>query len=164
MAFLNGKRTGRSSFRMKKAFSLLVLFALAAGSVNGGITIVRSSGIALTGADGVSYVGTSGIALTGADGFLNYRADGITLTGADGITPTVGNGATYVGPNGITLTGADGITLTGADGITLTGADDNTGLQSVDPELAVTLNNATDDSNINAVIVYHTSVTDADIT
>src|SRR6185503_18511711 len=55
------------------------------------------------------------------------------------------------------------ITLTGADGITLTGADDNTGLQGVDPELAVTLNNATDDSNINAVIVYHALVTDADI-
>ncbi len=116
---------------MKKTFSFFLLIAFAANSVNAGISIVRSSGIVLTGADGISYVGTSGIALTGADGFLNYKAngitltgaDGITLTGADGITPAGGNGATYTGPNGITLTGADGITLTGADGITLTGAD-----------------------------------------
>jgi serine protease AprX len=33
----------------------------------------------------------------------------------------------------------------------------------VDPELAVALNKATDDSNLNAVIVYHSSVTDADV-
>src|SRR6185437_3365169 len=87
--------------------------------------------------------------------FNQTNPTGITLTGADGITLT--------GADGITLTGADGITLISVDGITLTGADDTTGLQSVDPELAVALNNATDDSNINAVIVYHTSVTDADI-
>ena len=116
---------------MKKAISFFLLIAFAANSANAGISIVKSSGITLTGADGIDYVGTSGIALTGADGFLNYRsngitltgADGITLTGADGITPAGADGATYTGPNGITLTGADGITLTGADGITLTGAD-----------------------------------------
>ena len=154
-----------------------------------GITLTGADGITLTGADGTAKVGPNGITLTGADGITLTGADGITLTGADGITLTGADSAMGFGPNGlvfnlanptgitltgadgitltgadgITLTGADGITLTGADGITLTGADDNTGLQSVDPELAVALNKATDDSNINAVIVYHASVTDTDI-
>lgn len=116
---------------MKKSFTLFLLLLLASNSVQAGLSIVRSNGITLTGADGINYVGTSGITLTGADSFLTYRsngitltgADGITLTGADGLTSTGANGGTYTGPNGITLTGADGITLTGADGITLTGAD-----------------------------------------
>jgi len=154
-----------------------------------GITLTGADGITLTGADGATRVSPSGITLTGADQIGSVSADGITLTGADGITLTgadsiVGFGSSgvlfdHTNPTGITLTGADGITLTGADGITLTGADgitltdidginlvdadNNTGLQSLDPELAVALNNATDDSNINAVIVYHNSVTDADI-
>jgi serine protease AprX len=155
-----------------------------------GITLTGADGITLTGADGLTRAGLNGITLTGADAIASTGADGITLTGADGITLTGADSITGIGPagvvfdhtnpSGITLTGADGITLTGADGIaltgargiavigpyvnTLTGGDDSTGLQSVDPELAITLNNATDDSNINAVIVYHTSVTDADIT
>jgi serine protease AprX len=154
-----------------------------------GITLTGADGITLTGADGATPVGPNavtlpradGITLTGADGITLTGADGITLTGADsvigfgpagvifdhtnptGITLTGADGITLTGADGITLTGADGITLTGADGITLTGAGNKVGLQGLDPELAVTLNNATDDSNINAVIVYHTSVTDADI-
>ncbi len=154
-----------------------------------GITLTGADGITLTGADGTARVGPNGITLTGADGITLTGADGITLTGADGITLTGADsatgfgttgvvfdhtnpagitltgadGITLTGADGITLTGADGITLTGADGITLTGADDSTGLQGVDPELVVALDKATDDSNINAVIVYHTSVTEADI-
>jgi serine protease AprX len=154
-----------------------------------GITLTGADGITLTGADGATRVGLDGITLTGADGITLTGADGITLTGADGITLTGADSVTgfgptgvvfdYTNPAGITLTGADGITLTGADGITVTGpqgitltgadaipligADDTTGLQGVDPELAVALNKATDDSNINAVIVYHSPVTDADI-
>ena len=154
-----------------------------------GITFTGADGITFTGADGGTRVGMNGITFTGADGITLTGADGITLTGADGITLTgadsiIGmgtsgvlfdhtnptgitftgaDGITLTGADGITLTGADGITFTGADGVTFTGADNSTGLQSLDPELAVTLNNATDDSNINAVIVYHNSVTDADI-
>src|SRR5687767_11451295 len=154
-----------------------------------GITLTGADGVTLTGADGATRVGLNGITLTGADGIALTGADGITLTGADGITLTGADGVTGFGstgvlfdhtnPTGITLTGADGITLTGADGITLTGADgitltgadsilppdagDRIGLQGIDPELAVKLNNATDDSNINAVIVYHQTVTNEDI-
>ncbi|MBA3351391.1 MAG: S8 family serine peptidase [Blastocatellia bacterium] len=154
-----------------------------------GITLTGADGITLTGADGATRVGLNGITLTGADGITLTGADGITLTGADGITLTGADGVTgfgstgvifdhtnpagitltgadgitLTGADGITLTGADGITLTGADGITLTGADNNTGLQSLDPEFAVTLNNASDDTNLNAVVVYHGAVTDDDI-
>jgi serine protease AprX len=154
-----------------------------------GITLTGADGITLTGADGATRVGTNGITLTGADGITLTGADGITLTGADGITLTGADSVTGIGPSGIlfdqvqptgiTLTGADGITLTGADGITLTGADGivfknidgitltgadgQSGLQSVDPELAIALNNATDDSNINAVITYHSAITNADL-
>jgi serine protease AprX len=153
-----------------------------------GITLTGADGITLTGADGAVRSETNGITLTGADGITLTGADGITLTGADGITLTGADSVTgfntngiafdNVSPAGITLTGADGITLTGADGITLTGADGVvmrniqgitlTGADavspSVDPELALTLNNATDDSNINAVVVYHNAVTEGDLT
>ncbi|MFN0141355.1 MAG: S8 family serine peptidase [Pyrinomonadaceae bacterium] len=155
-----------------------------------GITLTGADGITLTGADGATRVGENGITLTGADGITLTGADGITLTGADGITLTGADSVTAfdaagvafddIDPAGITLTGADGITLTGADGITLTGADNvvmrningitltgadaaSTGLQSVDPELAMTLNNAGDDSNVNAVVAYHNAVTEADL-
>ena len=129
-----------------------------------GITLSRASGITLTGADGITLTGADGITLTGADGVTGFgpagvlfdlpNPSGITLTGADGIVMSR--------VQGITLTGADGIRLSGLDGITLTGADGQTGLQGLDPDLAVTLNNSTNDSSINAVVVYHQPVTEAD--
>ena len=70
----------------KKLFCLILLLVFAANSATAGISIVRSSGITLTGIDGVNYVGTSGITLTGIDSFLSYRSNGITLTGVDGVT------------------------------------------------------------------------------
>jgi len=127
---------------MRRILALFVLTAFAVNSASAGISVVRSSGITLTGVDGIQYFGTSGITLTGVDGFLNANSNGITLTGVDGITltgvdsvHTAGvNAATYSGPNsvyaanadGITLTGVDGITITGVDGITLTGVDGTT--------------------------------------
>jgi serine protease AprX len=144
-----------------------------------GITLTGADGITLTGADGITQTGSNGITLTGADGITLTGADGITLTGADGIIGINSNGVVFdlVQPTGITLTGADGITLTGADGITLTGADGinftsnddetsvsvNTGLQSVDPELAVLINNSTDDSNINAVVAFYNYPSESDL-
>jgi serine protease AprX len=154
------------------------------------VLVRRPDGITLTGADGTNIVGADGITLTGADGITLTGADGITLTGADGITLTgadsiVGfsptgvlfnianpNGITLTGADGITLTGADGVNIFGADGITFTGADGlavtglnegHVGIQGLDPELATVLNNLTDDSGVNAVIVFHNAVTDADL-
>jgi serine protease AprX len=63
------------------------------------------------------------------------------------------------------MTGADGFRLLGFDGLLLKEADatNNIGLMSFDPELAKKLDGLTDDSNVNAAVVYHRPVTDADI-
>ncbi len=153
------------------------------------VVIRKPNGITATGADGITATGADGITATGADSRQIVRADGITATGADGITLTGADGITAtgadgqlqrIGSNGITITGADGITITGADGITITGADTFTetsadgitatgadaarrGLLSIDPELAVLINELTDDSNVNAIVVYHQKPTEADI-
>lgn len=154
-----------------------------------GITLTGVDTSAITGPTGVTRVGSTGFSALGADGITLTGVDGITLTGVDqaavnsagsvlGIGPSgvlfdLANleGITLTGVDGITLTGVDqanlirpqGITLTGVDGITLTGVDQRTGLQSLDPELGKTINAATDDSTINAVIVFHGPVTDADL-
>lgn len=149
-----------------------------------GITIPSASGITVTGADGLNRQTSNGITVTGADGTLVNGADGITVTGADGITVTGADGQVFnISPNGVTVTGADGIVMTRVNGVTVTGADalsavgttadqlsaatagiqQQSGLQSLDPELAVWLYRATDDSNINAIITYYQSPTDSDI-
>ncbi|HKP36990.1 MAG TPA: S8 family serine peptidase [Pyrinomonadaceae bacterium] len=154
------------------------------------IVVRNPTGITASGADGVVATGTNGITASGADtrsivhsdGITASGADGITISGADGITATAPNGTVFViAPTGITISGADAITASGADGITISGADSfartgvaalisalngagvNTGIAGIDPELAVWLNYATDDSNIAAVIVYRHLPTDADV-
>jgi serine protease AprX len=145
-----------------------------------GITLTGVDGITLTGVDGLEQVGNDGITLTGVDGITLTGVDGLNLSGADSITGINAGGTAFklIEPSGITLTGVDGaaitkangITLTGVDGITLTGVDSavdqtgsNLGLQSVDPDLALVINNATDDSNINAVIAFHRYPTQTDL-
>ncbi len=150
------------------------------------LIIQRPQGIATTGVDGLDMIGVSGIATTGVDAFDAAFADGMTATGADGLTVTTAEGIAVTGldgqvfsisPNGIAVTGVDniiftyanGIAVTGADGIATTGVDDIypgaglTGLQSLDPELALLLDRLTNDSNVNAVVVYHHLPTEADI-
>jgi serine protease AprX len=133
------------------------------------------NGITASGADTRSLSHADGITASGADNTLTInRADGITASGADGIAISITpNAVTITGVNGITASGADGITISGADNFVQTGvnaiiaalgkAETQTGLQSVDPEFAVSLNRLTDDSNVDAVIVYHHLPTDADI-
>jgi serine protease AprX len=154
--------------------------------------IVRNpTGITASGADNVIATGTDGITASGADANIGH-ADGITASGADntltinsadGITASGADGSIFtITPQSITITSITGITVSGADGITISGADsfvqtgttaisaalfaaeNSLGLQSVDPELAVLLNTLSDDSNVDAVIVYHRLPTDADIT
>lgn len=162
-------------------------------STANGLTAIGVNGITATGADGITATGADGITATGADGITATGADGITATGADGITISTASGVTArsadgrfysISPDGITIRHADGITATGADSINITAAEKITistrgivpatagnsqrqvGLQSVDPELALAINAANtlaDDSNINAVVVYHQLPTDADL-
>jgi serine protease AprX len=153
------------------------------------IDIRYPTGITATGADGITATGADGITATGADGITATGADGITATGADGVTIFGVNGITATGADGrivsipsqeLTLIGADlliavntqGISISGANQISQTGVDaltsflsqgsEATGLQSLDPELAATLNTLTDDSNVNAVVIYHRMPTGSD--
>ena len=146
-----------------------------------GIVMTGADGIVMTGADGLQRDTNNGIVMTGADGIVMTGADGIVMTGADAVRATgtdgvvfsvVPDGLSFSGVTGIVMTGADGIVMTGADGIVMTGADGmlssalpptTTGLQSVDPELALVLNRITDDSNVNAAVVFHRVPTDADL-
>ncbi|HSS20704.1 MAG TPA: S8 family serine peptidase [Pyrinomonadaceae bacterium] len=146
-----------------------------------GLTFTRANGVLMTGADGVQQQGANGVLMTGADGVLMTGADGVLMTGADSVRATgadgvifsvAPNGLSFTGVTGIMMTGADGVLMTGADGLVITGADGlvhtaltspPTGLQSVDPEFALMLNRLTDDSSVNAAIVYHHLPTDADL-
>ena len=155
------------------------------------VTIRNPTGITASGADNVIATGTNGITASGADTRGIAHSDGITAsgvdstiatTGTDGITASGADGAIFsITPGSVTITGVSGITVSGADGITISGADSfvNTGVTAlmaalddagvragiagVDPELAVLLNNVTDDSNVAAVIIYYHTPTDADI-
>ena len=145
-----------------------------------GIVMTGADGIVMTGADGVERKAGDGIVMTGADGIVMTGADGIVMTGADSVTATgadgvvfsvVPDGFRFTGVTGIVMTGADGIVMTGADGIVMTGADGVVtttaspalnGLQGVDPELALQLNQLTDDSNVNAVVIYYRLPSDSD--
>jgi len=145
-----------------------------------GVETVGANGITVTGADGVGRIDSNGITVTGADALVGTNVSGITITGADDIAVTGTDGAIYeispdnvtiAGPAGVVVSGANGIAVTGTNGITVTGADSmsaatktvNSGIQSVDPELAVQLNRLTDDSNVNAVVVYYELPSDDDI-
>lgn len=147
-----------------------------------GITATGVDGITATGADGITATGADSRQIANANGITATGADGITITGANGITATGADGSTFTIPtNSLTLIGADlmvvanasGISISGADSITYTGIDaltaliaptvTATGIRSVDPELAATLNQLTDDSNVNAVIVYYQTPTNSDL-
>ncbi len=154
------------------------------------LSISFPTGIVATGADGVTASGASGIVATGADSITANLADGIVATGADsatidgtdGIVATGADGRSFPIPDiSLTLVGADlivaansqGITVSGASNITRTGASaltslltlvpGQTRLQSVDPELALLLNQLTDDSGVNAAVIYHNVPSDSDL-
>ncbi|HLM56483.1 MAG TPA: S8 family serine peptidase [Pyrinomonadaceae bacterium] len=142
-----------------------------------GLTMTGADGLTMTGADGLTTpTGTDGLTMTGADGLTMTGADTVRVNSANTVLATRMDGTVFPAPTqGLTMTGADGLTMTGADGVamhgvqglTMTGADglakldgedeakQATGLLSFDPELALLLDRLTDDSNVNAAIVYH---------
>lgn len=143
-----------------------------------GVTISGADGVTISGADGVTISGTDGVTITGADGVTISGTDGVTISGADSVTGSDSDGVVFhlaypkslsvSKTDGVTISGADGVTISGADGITTSGNDDGedgtlNGLQSVDPELALLLNQMTDDSSVNAVVVYHQAPTGLDL-
>ncbi|MFL6256272.1 MAG: S8 family serine peptidase [Pyrinomonadaceae bacterium] len=155
------------------------------------VTIRQPQGLSMTGADGLSMTGADGLSMTGADGLSMTGADGMTIVNAQlvrvdsaaQVVATRMDGTIFYAPvNGLSMTGADGLSMTGADnvrmwgvsGLSMTGADalaalaaqspvGDVGLMSFDPELAKKLDRLTDDSNVNAAVIYHHPVTDSDI-
>ena len=144
-----------------------------------GVDGVRFTGadVDFTEADGARFTGADTVRFTGADSIIGFNSDGVvfnvvspqnvTITGPDG-TRFTGADIFMTGADAARFTGVDGYRFTGADGIRFTGADEENpansyGLQSIDPELAYKLNQAADDSNINAIIVFHQYPTESDI-
>jgi serine protease AprX len=152
------------------------------------VLIHRANGITVTGLENLNIIGADGITVTGLETLLIGHANGITVTGlegltisgADGITVTGLEGQTYsISPGDLTVGGANGLSasdisdiiVTGITRLILNGLDGllssppvQEGAQSLDPALAILLDRVTDDSNVNAAVVYHQAVTDADIT
>ncbi len=143
-----------------------------------GVDGVRFTGadVDFTEADGARFTGADTVRFTGADSIIGFTADGavinvvspqnVTVTAPDG-TRFTGADIMMTGSDAARFTGVDGLRFTGADGVRFTGADeenpaDSIGLQSIDPQLAYQLNEATDDSTINAVIIYHQYPTETD--
>ena len=146
-----------------------------------GLSMTGADGLSMTGADGLSMTGADGLSMTGADGMTIVDAQAVRVDSATQVVATRLDGTIFYGPvNGLSMTGADGLSMTGADnvrmwgvsGLSMTGADavaaqspaGDVGLLSFDPELAKRLDVLTDDSNVNAAVVFHHPVTDADIT
>jgi len=153
------------------------------------VIIRRGDGVTMTGVDGVTMTGVDGFNSAASDGVTMTGVDGVTMTGVDSVrvdsaaqivaTRTDGtvfeaptNGVTMTGVDGVTMTGVDGVTMTGVDGVTMTGVDGVTmtgvdavgfGLRGFDPELALLLDRLSDDSNVNAVVIYHRAVSEDDI-
>jgi serine protease AprX len=163
----DGSRYGVDSLVLRKAEGII-----ATGS--DGIIATGSDGIIATGSDALYLARAQGITATGSDGIVVNRAQGIIATGSDGrvfqIAPSsisIEGADTFIatGADGVTLQGIDGVTATGSDGIIATGSDaaQRVGLQSLDPELAILLARATDDSNINAAVVYHRQPSESDL-
>ncbi len=119
--------------------------------------------------DGARFTGADVVRFTGADSIVGYNSDGIVfnIVSPQNFSITGANGARFTGAD-VLMTGIDAARFTGVDGYRFTGADgenqnSNVGLQSIDPELALKLNEAADDSNINAVIVFHQYPTETDL-
>jgi serine protease AprX len=150
------------------------------------VTMQLPNGITATGIDGITATGIDGLVPLNPTDFLLARADGITATGIDGLGVTFADGIAVmradgtivsISPEGVTIAGIDTLAAIGAETLEVSSADEyqildfdslplvgSLGLQSLDPELALLLDRITDDSSVNATIVFHRYPTSADFT
>src|SRR5262245_45394732 len=179
---VDGLTTGRASGITLNGIDGLLVNSNGNSYQADSVLINRANGITLNGIDNLGIIGSDGITLNGIDGGAIGHANGITLNGIDGLGINGANGITLNGidgqpftisPGDLTIVGANLVTATDVANIIFTGADSiitnglnnlvpiPPGLRSLDPEMALRL--LTDDSNIDAVVVYRNPVTDADI-
>src|SRR5262245_28315182 len=139
-----------------------------------GVSATNVQGVVVTGLDGVLSLGSDAFSVLFADGLLTTAVDSLSITSAQAITATGLNGTVFsIPPTGVVVTGLDELAATGVSNLAVTGADSIiglinpvtplVGLQITDPGLVTLLNSLTDDSNVNAAIVYHKLPTEADL-
>jgi serine protease AprX len=142
-----------------------------------GITAWDMGTLKLIGLKGVSGNEGGSRDIDYANGVTAFGVGGIMLNSANGIIATDNNGQVFsIAPSSITISGATGISVTGSDDVRFNGAEslftngllNNTPIrppriQGVEPGLATLLDRLTNDSNVNAAVVYHQAVTDSDI-
>jgi subtilisin family serine protease len=171
----NGNSYQADSVLIQRADGI-ILNALDNLSVIGGDGIILNALDGIIGhADGITLSGFNGITINGAEGIILNALDGGTIPIPPGDLTILGpaNGAATDVSN-IVFRGADSIILnalgsifTGADSINAYLHGDNSplppGLRSVDVTLVKTIDRLSDDSNVNAAVVFHSEVTDADI-
>ncbi|MCX7640209.1 MAG: S8 family serine peptidase [Pyrinomonadaceae bacterium] len=152
------------------------------------ILLTEPRGIRLTRTNGIVFIGVDGLRFTGADADFN-KADGgrirstdaVRFTGADVAIGFNSEGVIFNlrFPQNFSITSLDEnskieIIITKPESGLFTGIGEytitdelyeavSTGLQSFDPDLAVKLNELTDDSSINAVIVFHNYPSEEDL-
>jgi serine protease AprX len=141
-----------------------------------GITAWDVGTLKLIGLQGVSGNEGGARSIDYANGVSAFGVGGIMLNSANGIIATDSNGQVFsIAPSSITISGATGISVTGSDDVRFNGAESMVAnglnnmppppprLQSIEPGLATLLDRLTNDSNVNAAVVYHQAVTDSDI-
>ena len=156
------------------------------------IVVRKANGVSLLAPAGISLIGTDGLRFTGADGEA-VSADGLRFTGADTVRFTGADSLTdgpdgcflirsrrvfyhrlkrhalYRGRYSLYGDKRPAFYRCRWDRIdrprwpAQPGPLRGSGLQSVDPELALLLNQVTDDSGINAVVVFHQYPTETDL-
>ncbi|HEV2705525.1 MAG TPA: S8 family serine peptidase [Pyrinomonadaceae bacterium] len=128
--------------------------------VNDGVTASGVDGVTASGVDSIVWRSADQIVARGTDGVpFKVVPDGVTVSGVDNVIMTKVDGVTASGVDAITMRVGDGVTASGVDGSGI----QPFGLMAVDPELVITLNKLTDDSNINVVVTYHRPVTETDL-
>ncbi|HYP28031.1 MAG TPA: S8 family serine peptidase [Blastocatellia bacterium] len=149
---------------VRLSLSLLLIFNCTINAL-AGISFVSGQGLFLTDSNAVVLTGADAVVLTGADAVVLTGADAVVLTGADAVVLTGADGAPLSETDGLTFTGPDSLTYIRPYAVVLTGADStlNTGIKSVDPQLALILNELPDTSYINVFVTFHRMPTEEDL-
>src|SRR5262245_57953524 len=145
------------------------------------LNIIGADGVVFNAIDGGTVGHANGVVFNAIDGLITISgANGVVFNAIDGSPLTIPPGdLTIIGANSGAATDVSNIFFTGADSIittvdgiltNLTGTDllgpeppVPPGLRSLDASLAKELDSATDDSNVNAAVVFNSAVTDSDI-
>lgn len=138
----------------------------------GNLKLVGLGGAAAPSPDSRNFAQADGLTAANLDSLMINSVDGgIRAISLDGQPFIIPSGALIINSiDGLAAANLDIITLGNPVGIAVSGLDDPhkplpplSGLLSVDPALAATLDNLLDDTGVGAFVVYHRMPTDEDI-